>query len=196
MFDKLTEDGGDTTYTFFDSKASRKERPDTALPLRIIAVPLASGDTEVLVTNLMNSDEHTREALSKLYTTRWDIETAFFDMKIKECIEKFSATHKAGIIQEIYSFMIFALLQSEVEASVRITARQKTRDFTGDKLPLPTHTFNRLMITDTIRRLLHDGFADEKAMRNYIRKSIQEIVRNKVKRRPGREEPRVAKRKR
>ena len=32
----------------------------------------------------MNSDEHTREALSKLYTTPWDIETAYFDKKIKE----------------------------------------------------------------------------------------------------------------
>jgi hypothetical protein len=70
-----------------------------------------SGSTEyIFITNLTNRQQWPRKVLLKVYTARWDIETAFREMKILDHIEGLTTRSDYGVRQEIAAYMIARLL--------------------------------------------------------------------------------------
>jgi len=67
--------------------------------VRIVKYPLASGETEYLITNI---DGFSYSDIAELYSARWGIETAHFSLKQKLQIEKFTSSIPQLIEQDFF----------------------------------------------------------------------------------------------
>ena len=94
----------------------RKDRPFDLIPIndktalfpmsvRIIRIKLDSGNTEYLLTNLME-DRFDIALLKKIYHMRWGIETSFRYLKYNVGLNYFHSCLRELIIQEFYARLI------------------------------------------------------------------------------------------
>ena len=93
----------------------RKRTGPPTLSVRLVKKVLPSGEIAVFSTNLFSISVHTADAISDLYCYRWDIETAFREMKVWHGLENFHAGFADGIRQEVTALMIYMLLTAELE---------------------------------------------------------------------------------
>ncbi len=70
--------------------------PNLALRLRIIRVELETGETELLLTSLLDAQAYPVEQFAGLYNRRWGIETDFRRTKITLGLDNFQRPHAAG----------------------------------------------------------------------------------------------------
>ena len=73
------------------------------LKLRLVKVILSSGETEVLVTNLMDKEKYPRECFKELYFHRWPVEEGFGILKTYMGIEYFTSYKLQLVLQDIYA---------------------------------------------------------------------------------------------
>ena len=87
----------------------------TTIKVRMVKVPLSSGEMEILLTNLYDQNLYTNEDLKYLYGLRWGIETTYGKQKNQLQMEQFSG-HRVICIQQDYAAGLFvANLQSLIE---------------------------------------------------------------------------------
>jgi hypothetical protein len=84
-----------------DEKEIRIERQDQTVKLRVVNIPLKSGEVEKLVTNL--PIEFSREELKELYAKRWGCETNFDRLKNKMLLEVFTGETETAVLQDFYA---------------------------------------------------------------------------------------------
>jgi hypothetical protein len=88
--------------------------------VRVIKFTLPNGAVETLATNLF---ELTPNELTELYTLRWGIETAYFQLKQELSVEKFSGKTPNTIRQDFWASMVLmqavAVFQKDADAAVR-----------------------------------------------------------------------------
>jgi len=88
---------------------------DTTIKVRMVKVPLSSGEVEILLTNLYDQNLYTNEDLKYLYGLRWRIENTYGKQKNQLQMEQFSG-HRVICIQQDYAAGMFvANLQSLIE---------------------------------------------------------------------------------
>lgn len=77
------------------SKGRKPNKKNKFTKVRIIKYILSTGEEEYLITNVkdFNYDE-----IMEIYAKRWNIETAYFSLKSKLQIEKFTSSN--GIIKD------------------------------------------------------------------------------------------------
>lgn len=75
--------------------------------VRVLKVPLSSGETETLLTNLDEKQLPLPQA-SELYFKRWTIETAFDTLKSKLQLENFSGKTEVSVRQDFYATVYIA----------------------------------------------------------------------------------------
>jgi len=63
---------------------------DTAIKVRLIRVELPSGETELLITSLVNRKRYSNKIFKELYFKRWKVETFYDELKNKLKVEHFS----------------------------------------------------------------------------------------------------------
>lgn len=80
---------------------------DKQFPVRVLKVPLSSGETETLLTNLDESQLPLSQA-AQLYFKRWAIETAFDTLKSKLQLENFSGKTAVSVRQDFYASIYIA----------------------------------------------------------------------------------------
>lgn len=97
---RMELDGDDCiiTYTF----RQMRDEPKT---MRILRLPLPSGETEILVTNIFDP-EFTTENFRDIYKMRWEIETKYDELKNKLQIENFSGISQIAVLQDFYAAML------------------------------------------------------------------------------------------
>ena len=90
--------------------AARKCRdnylPVEALPVRLIRVELNSGETEVLITSLRDTEAYPTTWFSKLYALRWGVEENYKQEKLRMEIENFSGLSPHVVYQDLYAKII------------------------------------------------------------------------------------------
>jgi hypothetical protein len=74
----------------------------TKLRCRLTRVELEGGETEILLTSLVNEDIFSVADTKELYGLRWNIENAYKTFKHKVCIENFSGKSVKSILQDFY----------------------------------------------------------------------------------------------
>ena len=79
----------------------RKRTGPPTLSVRLVKKLLPSGQIAVFATNLFSISDHPADAICDLYGHRWDIETAFREMKVWHGLENFNARFADGIHQEV-----------------------------------------------------------------------------------------------
>jgi hypothetical protein len=84
------------------AEAARLGIAETKLKCRLVRVELESGETEILLTSLINEQTFTVADLKELYGFRWPIEDAYKTFKHKVCIENFSGKSVKAVLQDFY----------------------------------------------------------------------------------------------
>jgi DDE family transposase len=69
---------------------------------RLVRVELDSGETEILLTSLVNEKKFSIGDLKELYGLRWSIEESYKAFKHKVCIENFSGKSVKAVLQDFY----------------------------------------------------------------------------------------------
>ncbi|HEX8278165.1 MAG TPA: IS4 family transposase [Segetibacter sp.] len=73
-----------------------------ALKVRLVRIELESGETEILLTSLINEDIFSPSHLKEVYGFRWGVEEAYKTFKHKVCIENFSGKSHNAVLQDFY----------------------------------------------------------------------------------------------
>jgi IS4 transposase len=95
---------------------------------RLLKIPLDTGETELLFTNLDDS-EAAYECFKSLYFERWDIEKAFNLLKNRLHIENISSRTKNGVEQEIQATVFLGNIVEDMtrEANEKITRKDQNK---------------------------------------------------------------------
>jgi hypothetical protein len=161
---------------------------DERIHVRVLKFPLDSGETETLITNVMDKRLGVK-AFKKLYFMRWPIETKYDVVKNKLQLENFSSRTVEGVQQDFFAAMLLA----NVAATAAHDAQFDVDDARRGKANKYDYKVN---INETIG-VLKDRFVialtidDTKIQDEYVQGIIQEIASHVVPRRPGRSSPRV-----
>ena len=91
--------------TDFDCLLKSKEFP-LGRKVRVLAIPLKNGETEVLITSLFDRENFTLNDLSKTYFLRWHIEECYKRLKIGAELENFSGKNLEAIFQEFWAHLV------------------------------------------------------------------------------------------
>jgi hypothetical protein len=75
---------------------------EVRIKCRLVKVELESGETEILLTSLVDEKKFTIADLKELYGFRWAIEDCFKTFKHKVCIENFSGKSVKAVLQDFY----------------------------------------------------------------------------------------------
>lgn len=70
--------------------------------VRLVRIELEGGETEILLTSLINEDVFTPEDLMQVYGFRWPVEESYKTFKHKVCIENFSGKSGKAVLQDFY----------------------------------------------------------------------------------------------
>lgn len=96
---------------------SFKGKPYTrkhSMQVRLIRVDLPGGETEILITSLLDSKKYPTKMFMKLYFLRWGIETFYDELKNKLKVEHFSGYSDITIRQDLYCAVFISNLQSVI----------------------------------------------------------------------------------
>lgn len=88
---------------------------DTAIKVRLVKVPLDTGEIEILATSLYDTSFYSAEDLKEAYHLRWGIETFYGHLKEELQLAQFSGTRKICIEQDFAANMFLFNLQSLIE---------------------------------------------------------------------------------
>ncbi len=80
--------------------------------LRVVKVILDTGETEVLITTLLDKEKYPIEIFKDLYFKRWGIETNYNHLKSNIHIEEFTGLTEIAIRQDFYANLFINNLQS------------------------------------------------------------------------------------
>lgn len=96
--------------SYMEKISARQRKKLKALKLRIIRLVSPDGTVSVLLTNLYNRVEFTREEIINLYFRRWEVENYYRDEKVVLEIEKFHGKTPNSIRQELFAAMIVTVI--------------------------------------------------------------------------------------
>ncbi|MGX8249036.1 transposase, partial [Escherichia coli] len=77
--------------------------PAGRVELRLIRVELASGESEVLLTSLLDRQAFPAEVFADLYHRRWGIETDYRRLKQTLCLDNFSGRSVTAVKQDFHA---------------------------------------------------------------------------------------------
>lgn len=110
----ILEQPEDDLITFWHPSPKEKENAKRnhldydPIKVRVVKINLEDGETELLITNLYDTNEYTIEDMGGLYHLRWGVEEGFKNLKPKMKVEQFGCRKTEGIFQEFYAH-IFCL---------------------------------------------------------------------------------------
>jgi hypothetical protein len=93
----------------FIGKDYNKNSP---LKVRLVRIDLPSGEVEVLMTSLLDSEKYPTKIFKELYFMRWGVETFYDELKNKLKVGCFTGYSKISILQDFYCAIFISNLQS------------------------------------------------------------------------------------
>lgn len=150
---------------------------------RLVRVALESGETEILITNLIDRDAYPEVCFSDLYHHRWPVEEDYNHMKNRIEIDNFTGKSVLAVQQDFHTKVF-----SKNLAAVLAHASQDQVDLeTCDRKHRYQINFTQLLskVKDSIVLLL-----DRKIILPMINKLIDITVKSIEPIRPGRKYPR------
>ena len=120
----------------------------TEIDVRFVSVTLDTGETEVLVTSLVDETAFKTEDFKGLYWFRWEIETFYGLLKTRLGLENFTGYHPEAIKQDIYSTIYLASLEA-------ILTQQAQQILAGKQTQHP-QKINRMVSFNVIKNNILD----------------------------------------
>ncbi len=170
--------------------ACRKLQLDTQpIRLRLVRVELDSGESEVLVTSLTDTEKYPHHLFAELYHDRWPIEEDYKVMKCRIEVENFSGKSPLSVYQDFHA----AVFSKNITAILVASARERVAKTTASRTFTYKSNFTQALSTmrDTIVVLLQGS---RKTILKIIFDLLETIARAVEPVRPGRKYPRNHKR--
>jgi hypothetical protein len=158
-----------------------------SIKIRMVKVVLDTGETEVLITNLYETDIYTQEDLKEVYHLRWGIETYYGYVKEELQLGQFSGIRQICIEQDfianLFLFNLQSLIEKQTEPYVEaIGSRRKYR-----------YKINKNISWASLKNRVVRLFLQEDA--HSILTELETLFENYLEPiRPGRKYPRIKKR--
>lgn len=86
--------------------------------VRLIRVELASGEVEILISSLFDSEKYPDSIFKDLYFLRWGVETFYDELKNKIKAEHFSGYSQYSILQDFYTALFVSNVQSLIVGEI------------------------------------------------------------------------------
>jgi hypothetical protein len=179
---------GDMLVEMPVNAAYRRAHPETPekVIVRVIRARISGRDGNTwlhVVTSLLNPADYPAEEIVALYAQRWRIETLFREFKIDLSGDVLRSKTPDGIAKEI---------------AARVTALNTIRVLMQNAAVQEDADVLRISFVQTLRTVLNfaPGFATQRPERlpQLYRRMLEEIARQRVPERPGRQEPRKIRR--
>ena len=101
--------------------------PTTAINVRLIKVVLDNGDTEVLITSLLDQTHYKRANFKTLYHQRWFVEEDYKVMKSRLEIENFTGLSVEAVLQDIYAKVLTKNMAAVAIVEANVITQQKVQ---------------------------------------------------------------------
>lgn len=174
--------------TIYPSPAAKKMceelgLPATPLRLRLIRIELESGESEVLITSLIDQVAYPLDIFKELYHERWPIEESYKLFKSRIEVENFTGKSVEAVKQDFYARVFMANLTSILAFPLqdKICENHKTSKYSY-----------QINWTQALAKMKNSGFL--LFIREKITPLIEQLhnvfISNLVPIRPGRKSPR------
>jgi len=121
---------------------------DTALKVRLVRINLPSGETEVLITSLLNPKRYPNGIFKELYFKRWKVETFYDELKNKLKVEHFSGYSSQSIQQDFNAAIFISNVQTLIVGNLEEELWKSTKN-----RKIITLLFSNTDITSVIEQL-------------------------------------------
>ena len=115
------------------SVSDKQYKKDTPIQVRLLRIELPKGETEILITSLLDSQKYPNNLFKELYFKRWKVETFYDELKNKLKVEHFSGYSNQSILQDFYAALFVSnvqtLIVSEIEDEIVEKNQQKKYDY-------------------------------------------------------------------
>lgn len=101
---------------------------NTPIKVRLIRIDLPSGETEVLMTSLVDSKEYAHKIFEKLYFMRWGVETFYDELKNKLKVEHFSGYSYKSIQQDFNATIFISNIQRLIVNDIEEEITEQTKE--------------------------------------------------------------------
>ena len=157
--------------------------------LRLVRVELDSGESEVLVTSLVDTEKYPYQLFAELYHDRWPIEEDYKVMKCRIEVENFSGKSPLSVYQDFHA----AVFSKNITAMLVASTRERVATATNSRTYAYKINFTQALSTmrDTIVVLLQGS---QKIIVKIISDLLETIAKALEPVRPGRKFPRNHKR--
>jgi len=98
------------------------------LKLRLIRIELENGETEILITSLVDTEEYPPEIFLDLYHHRWPVEEDYKVMKCRIEIENFTGKSVLSVYQDFHARIFSKNLTAIMTFPARLEIEQKNQD--------------------------------------------------------------------
>jgi hypothetical protein len=170
--------------------ACKKLQLDThPIRLRLVRVELESGESEVLITSLIDTVKYPHQLFAELYHDRWPIEEDYKVMKCRIEVENFSGKSPLSVYQDFHA----AVFSKNITAMLVSSTRENVASATASRILAYKSNFTQALSTmrDTIVVLFRGS---RKAILKIISDLLETIAKAVEPVRPGRKYPRNHKR--
>jgi hypothetical protein len=137
--------------------------PET-LRLRLVRVWLSSGETEVLLTTLLDSQAYPAAEFKQVYGWRWSEETFFDRFKNIFEVERFSGTSVAAIEQDVHGVLLLTNLESVLGKSDEQALQAQATERQNKTLPQVNHAVSYVALVERVVPLLSSGQPHEQVL--------------------------------
>ena len=157
------------------------------MKLRLVRVPLESGESEILITNLLDTTAYPTACFGELYHRRWPVEEDFKHMKHRLEIEKFTGRSPLSVYQDFHA----KVLSKNLAAVLAHPSQDQVDRVTSHRKYKYQINFTQLLskLKDTAMVLF-----ESEGISRLIRKIIEIAIRSIEPIRPGRKYPRKKRR--
>jgi len=177
--------------TATDGFVSLKQGTES-IQVRVIKFKLASGEVEVLITNITDK-RLGKKAFKKLYFMRWPVETKYDIIKNKLQLENFNTRTIEGVQQDFYA----AMYLTNFAASLAIDSKNNIDAARSNKNNKYEYKANMNELIGVLKdRFVYALVKDSESVQaTMIDDVLKEVERNVIPIRPGRSIPRKLPRK-
>ena len=156
----------------------------TGLQVRMLHIPLSSGELEILITNITEA-EIEYEAFKELYHKRWGIETKYKELKQKLETENFSGRLVDNVKQDFYAMMTVANMLASCLREANRKAKKKRED-SGNLYEYKVNVNHAVGVFKD--RLIRVIIEENRIARQYLMTElVREMERRVIPIRPNRE---------
>lgn len=154
----------------YASKASKRKCNELGLStapisLRFICIELITGEKEVLITNLLDSDLYPYDIFSDLYQMRWQVEESYKIMKSRLEIENFSGKSCLAIAQDFYakifSCNLTSILVNSTNGMVHEICKKRKRKYKPNFTQALNRMKNSIVLLFCRDEYIVEGYLDE-----------------------------------